>query len=180
MATLFEVSIPSAESQNSKIEYGTFAPATTGQLPSNLVIATFNIRYAVGSLLISGSVFRRLGLKRPRRRPNLVSSNIRQAARTLSDGLQMPRVDVLALQEADMKTARAGGIHVAQELARKLQMNYAHAPLNIPRGEVQKSNRWYLDFEEHIQTDESGDTGLAMLSRFPFLSTTRVELPWSE
>jgi endonuclease/exonuclease/phosphatase family metal-dependent hydrolase len=92
----------------------------------------------------------------------------------------MPRVDILALQEADKQTARAGGVHVARELARELQMHYAHASLNVPGGEEQKSKKWYLDFEERIPTDDSGDTGLAVLSRFPISSVTRVDLPWSD
>lgn len=92
----------------------------------------------------------------------------------------MPRVDVLALQEADKQTARAGRIHVARELARELQMHYVHASLNLPRGEEAKSNQWYLDFEEHLAPEETGDTGLAMLSSYPFSVAKRVELPWTE
>lgn len=166
------------ESQDLSIERGIFASDVTGPAPSKVIIATFNIRYAVGSHLISGSLLRRVGLGMPRRKPSLVSNNIQRAAVALSAGTDMPRVDILALQEADKQTARAGGVHVARELARVLQMNYVHASINIPRGKEPESKQWYLDFEEHIATDESGDTGLATLSRFPITNTTRVDLPW--
>ncbi len=92
----------------------------------------------------------------------------------------MPRVDILALQEADKMTIRAGGIHVARELANQLRMHYAHACMERPHGEEPKAKQWYLDFEEHIDSDDPGDTGLATLSRLPFKSTKRVELPWTE
>ena len=180
MATIVQDSHSLIESQDVPIELGTSASSSTDQAPSKLIIATLNIRYAVGSHLISGSIVRRLGLGMPRRRPALVARHIQQAALFLSAGTRMPRVDILALQEADTRTARAGGVHVARELASELQMNYAHASMNIPRGQEQKSTRWYLDFEEHIATDDSGDTGLATLSRFPFTGTTRVDLPWYE
>ena len=180
MAISKEASIPFVESQDLNVEHDTFASDEMTPTPSKLVIATFNIRYAVGSFLISGSILRRLGFEMPRRRPNLVAYHIRLAALALTNNVLMPRVDILALQEADKETDRAGRVHVARELARKLGMYYAHAPQMIPRGEEQKSKQWYLDFEEHLAPDESGDTGLAMLSRFPFHDTTRIELPWSE
>ena len=180
MPKLPQESIPHSESRDRSIEQGTFVPSATLQPPTTIVIATFNIRYAVGSHLISGSLLRRLGISRPGRRTALVSRNTRQAARFLSSGTHMPPVQILALQEADKKTVRAGGIHVARELARELQMHYAHASMNIPRGSKQKANRWYLDFEEHIANDDPGDTGLATLSTLPVTETIRVDLPWSD
>lgn len=180
MATQEQASSPNIESQDSSIERGTFASPATGPPPSSIIIATFNIRYAVGSHLISGSLFRRIGLGMPQRRPALVSTNIQRAALALSDGTRLPRVDILALQEVDKQTTRAGGVHVARELARELSMDYAHVSMNIPRGQEPESKRWYLDFEEHIATDDNGDTGLATLSRFPIAKTTRIDLPWRE
>jgi len=50
----------------------------------------------------------------------------------------LPRVDVLALQEADKRTQRAGGHHVARELAEELQMAWIHVPAGIPRGQEPK------------------------------------------
>ena len=62
------------------IETGSFATAATAATGSRLVIASYNIRYAVGSFLISGSLLRRAGLSRPRRRAALVARHLRRAA----------------------------------------------------------------------------------------------------
>lgn len=86
------------------------------RVKTKLVIATFNIRYAVGAHLISGSLLRRIGLSRPARRPRLVARNIQRAARALSDGKRMPPADIIALQEADYRTKRAGFHHIASLL----------------------------------------------------------------
>jgi endonuclease/exonuclease/phosphatase family metal-dependent hydrolase len=180
MATLEQASVSFEVSGREEIERGSFAPNIPRGAATKLIIATYNIRYAVGSYLITGSLLRRLGLRMQGRRQRLVARHIARAARALSCGDRMPRVDVLALQEADKQTARAGGIHVARELARALEMHYAHASLNLPREEAAKANKWYLDFEEHLAPDESGATGLAMLSAFPFDRAARLELPWTE
>ncbi|MBC7911148.1 MAG: endonuclease/exonuclease/phosphatase family protein [Pyrinomonadaceae bacterium] len=181
MATLEEDSIKTEKSVSEEIERGSFAPAiNTIAEQTKLVIATYNIRYAVGSFLITGSLFRRAGLSLPSRRKRLVASHISRAARALSDGIRMPRVDVLALQEADKQTVRAGGVHITRELAREMQMDYAHASFNAPRGVEMESKQWYLDFEERIAPDDAGDTGLAMLSRLPLNSITRMQLPGTD
>ncbi len=180
MATLEHASINQLDTVSEEVERGSFAPVSKSAAHTKLVIATYNIRYAVGSFLITGSILRRCGLKWRSRRPSLVSRHISRAARALTDGARLPAVDILALQEADKETVRAGGIHVARELARELKMHYAQASLNIPRGEEPKSKQWYLDFEEHIAPDDSGDTGLAMLSRLPLAEVSRIELPWAE
>lgn len=164
-----------------QVELGSFAPSDSKPTQRNsLVIASFNIRYAVGSFLISGSLGRRVGLKWPGRRSRLVSKHLKQAARALVDGARLPPVDVLAVQEADKETRRAGGHHVALELARGMRMHYAHASVNLPRDEAPQPKQWYLDFEEHIAQDDAGDTGIAFLSRLPFQAVERVELPWTE
>ncbi len=181
MATLEQDSIKTENSAIEEIERGSFAPSdNTVAEQTKLVIATYNIRYAVGSFLITGSLFRRAGISRPRRRPRLVAGHLSRAARALSDGVRMPRVDVLALQEADKQTLRAGGRHITRELAREMKMHYAHAPFNAPRGVEEESKQWYLDFEERIAPDEAGDTGLAMLSRLPLNSITRIKLPGTD
>ncbi len=162
-----------------EIERGDFAPRNfTAEQSTKIVIATFNIRYAVGSFLITGSLFRRIGIKRPARRPRLIEHNIRQAAQAFTDGRRMPVPDVIALQEADRKTLRAGGRHVAREMAEKLRMNYVHTAAEVPHGEPPKSKQWYLDFEEHISGEDTGDTGVAILSRLPFEKISRIDLPW--
>lgn len=166
------------------IELGSFAPAATPTLdapaPSKIVVVTYNIRYAVGSFLITGSLLRRIGVGRPARRPALIAGNISKAARVLADGRRMPPADIIALQEADRETVRAGGRHVARELARELRMHYARAGNAVPAGEEQKSKQWYLDFEELIGAHETGDTGVAFLSRLPVAEVERLELPWSD
>ena len=115
-----------------------------------------------------------------RRRPRHVAKLIADAARALSTGRLLPPVDVLALQEADKRTTRTGGHHVAQELAAQLNMNWAHAPAGIPRGIKPVKRQWWLDFEEPIDLHDPGDTGVALLSRLPLSDLTRIDLPWEE
>lgn len=174
------VTIPDDISINDGMEFGNFAPLSCrDEERESLVVATFNIRYGVGAYLITGSLLRRVGLSMPERRARLVSKHLQKAARAFSENNQMPVVDVLAVQEADRETVRAGGIHVARELARHLRMSYAHAGTNIREGKAPHRNAWYLDFEEHINSSESGETGIAMLSRLPFMDAARIELPWT-
>src|SRR6266545_1627960 len=53
---------------------------------SALVLASYNIRYAVGKHLISSGLLRKAGLNFPRNRAVAVARNIQMAARALSDG----------------------------------------------------------------------------------------------
>lgn len=164
-----------------EIERGDFAPRTSPpEGARRLVVVTYNIRYAVGSHLIGGSLLRRAGLGWPGRRPRLVGDNIRRAARILSDGAALPRADVLALQEADRGTLRAGGRHVARELASELGMDYVRAHVPTPADVEPAERKWWLDFEERMLRGEEGDTGVALLSRLPLSDAARVELPWGE
>lgn len=172
--------------RESGVERGTFAPddlkagpPPDGEAASRLVVATYNIRYAVGSHLIGGSLLRRLGVSRPGRRARLVAGNVRKAARILSDGARMPRADVLALQEADRGTLRAGGQHVARALAEALRMDFVRAGTPTPADVEPEPKKWWLDFEERIRSGEEGDTGVAILSRLPLAGAARIELPWS-
>jgi endonuclease/exonuclease/phosphatase family metal-dependent hydrolase len=87
---------------------------------------------------------------------------------------------VLALQEADKETVRAGGHHVARELAEQLHMSWIHLPSGLPRGIPPQKRQWWLDFEEQIQLFDPGDTGVALLSHFPLEDVVRIDLPWSE
>jgi endonuclease/exonuclease/phosphatase family metal-dependent hydrolase len=148
--------------------------------PSTIVVASYNIRYAVGRFLISGGLLRKAGLGGLGRRNEQVEHNIVKAARALSDGRLMPAVDVLALQEADKETKRASRHHVARELAEELQMSWIHMPAGIPRGVEPKTRQWWLDFEEQIELYDTGDTGVGLLSRFPLSDVTRIDLPWQE
>jgi endonuclease/exonuclease/phosphatase family metal-dependent hydrolase len=150
------------------------------QISDKLVIASYNIRYARGPYLISGGLRRKIGLMSRARRPQHVSRMISAAARAFSEGRLLPRVDVLALQEADKRTVRTGGHHVAQELATKLGMHWVHAPAGIPRGVAPVKREWWLDFEEPIDLHDEGDTGVALLSRVPLNDVTRIDLPWQK
>lgn len=105
---------------------------------------------------------------------------IEDAARAFSVGKLLPRVDVLALQEADKRTGRTGAHHVAQELATQLEMNWVHAPAGIPRGIKPVKREWWLDFEEPIDLHDAGDTGVALLSRLSMTNVRRIDLPWHE
>jgi endonuclease/exonuclease/phosphatase family metal-dependent hydrolase len=147
---------------------------------NKLVIASYNIRYARGPYLISGGLRRKMGLMSLAGRPKHVGRQIAAAARAFSDGSLLPRVDVLALQEADMRTKRTGGHHVAEELAAHLGMEWAHEPTRLPRGIKPVKRQWWLDFEEPIDLHDSGDTGVALLSRLPLTDVLRIDLPWEE
>lgn len=168
--------------ESEKIELGYAQSDTEGckTNTSSIVVASYNIRYAVGSFLISGGILRKAGLSRLGRRNENVTENIRIAARAFSEGQLLPKVDVLALQEADKGTKRAGRHHVARELAEALQMNWIHLPAGIPRGEKPKMREWWLDFEEQIDLYDSGETGIGLLSRLPLSDVTRIDLPWHE
>lgn len=164
-----------------KIEFSDFKfTETEDGAQSRLIIASYNIRYAAGPFLISGGLLRKAKLKSSRGRAQTVTRHIHAAAGAFSGGTLLPRVDVLALQEADKQTARAGGIHVARELAAELKMAWVHVPAGIPRGLKPKTRQWWLDFEEPIGLYDEGDTGIALLSRFPLTEVTRIDLPWQE
>jgi len=167
-------------SEAERLEFGanTNAPPEVNQ--SSLVIASYNIRYARGSHLISGGLLRKARLMNMANRPELIGANIRAAAEAFSSGQLLPAVDVLALQEADKRTARTGGHHVASELAAELKMNWVHAPAGIPRGIKPVTRQWWLDFEEPIDLHDEGDTGVALLSQLPLSDVTRIDLPWHE
>jgi len=145
-----------------------------------MIIASYNIRYARGPFLISGGLRRKLGLMSLAGRPEHIGRQISLAAHAFTDGRLLPPVDVLALQEADMRTARTGGHHVAEELAAQLGMHWAHEAAGIPRGIKPVKRQWWLDFEEPIDLQDSGDTGVALLSRLPLKDVTRIDLPWHE
>ncbi|HET9713155.1 MAG TPA: endonuclease/exonuclease/phosphatase family protein [Pyrinomonadaceae bacterium] len=147
---------------------------------NKLVIASYNIRYARGPYLITGGLRRKVGLMSLTGRSQHVERMISTAARAFSDGALLPRVDILALQEADKRTKRTGGHHVAKELASEMGMHWAHAPAGIPRGIEPVKRQWWLDFEEPIDLHDSGDTGVALLSRLPLIDVTRIDLPWHE
>ena len=148
--------------------------------PPRLVVASYNIRYARGPYLITGGLRRKLGLMSLASRPKHVGQQIATAAKAFTEGTLLPRVDVLALQEADMRTKRTGGHHVAKELAEQMNVHWAHEPSELPRGVPPVKREWWLDFEEPIDLHDSGDTGVALLSRLPMTDVTRIDLPWHE
>src|SRR4030095_1530659 len=77
---------------------------------TSLVVASYNIRYARGPFLISGGVLRKLGMSSRGRRTNTVSDNLQKAAKAFTEGKLLPLVDILAVQEADKGTVRAGAV----------------------------------------------------------------------
>lgn len=179
MATLQQATGTFLTAAASAIETGSYAPSTS--LPaklSTIIVASYNIRYGVGSRLIGGGLGRRLGLSMPRRRPQLVERNLEKAARALTDGKRLPPPQILALQEADRETVRAGGHSVARELAEKLKMDYALAIADVSVGEEHQAREWYLDFEEQIAPNEKGRSGVALLHNLPLSKIERLDLPW--
>ena len=176
--------IPSLN-ESEKLEFG-YATARAevsktdiGSDPT-IVVASYNIRYAAGPHLISGGLLRKVAGRGIGNRATHVARNIERAARVFSDYKLLPRPDVVAIQEADKQTARAGRHHIARELAEALQMNWIHVPAGIPRGEKPKARQWWLDFEEPIDLHDTGDTGIGLLSRLLLSNVTRIDLPWHE
>ena len=164
---------------NKGIEFGNqSALQNETETPTRLVLASYNIRYAVGSRLIPSGVLRKLGYNFPRPRPQAVARNIATAARAFSENELLPRPDIIALQEADKETGRAGGQHVAARLAEDLNLAYVHVGAGIPRGVTPEQREWWLNFEEQIALHDPGDTGVALLSRLPLDELTRIDLPW--
>ncbi|MGH9883228.1 MAG: endonuclease/exonuclease/phosphatase family protein [Pyrinomonadaceae bacterium] len=180
MALPEQYSIPFLD-ESARVESGLIKPNhESDELPSRVVIGSYNIRYGVGQFLISTGLLRKAGFNLPRRRAAVVGKNIRAAASAFSKGKLCPRLDILALQEADKSTPRAGGHHLARELAEELGMSWVHVPAGIPRGRKPQPRQWWLDFEEQIGIDEQGDTGVALLSHFSLKDVTRIDLPWRE
>lgn len=168
---------PLEESQ--KLEFGDASAEEQRPNPS-LVVASYNIRYAVGRFLIASGLLRKAGLLGRNDREAKVTEHIRIAAKALSGGELLPRPDIVAVQEADKQTQRTGGHHVARELAELLQMSWVHAPAGIPRGIKPQQRQWWLDFEEPIDLFDAGDTGVALLSRISLGDVKRLDLPWGE
>ena len=164
-----------------KLEFGTNGkPDAHSRSRNSLVIASYNIRYARGPHLISGGLLRKAGMMNLTNRPNIIAEHLKQAAEAFTAERLLPNVDVLALQEADKRTVRTGGHHVANELAALLEMNWVHAPAGTPRGIKPVARQWWLDFEEPIELNDPGDTGVALLSKLPLTDVTRIDLPWLE
>lgn len=167
--------------ESEKIEFGEIQPDCGANEPaSKVVVASYNIRYSVGRFLISGGLLRRAGILSTKGRAHTVARNIRIAAEAFSSDQILPRADVIALQEADKRTQRAGGHHVARELAEALNTAWVHLPAGIPRGLKPVTRQWWLDFEEPIGLYDQGDTGVALLSRLPVSDVTRIDLPWRD
>ena len=146
---------------------------------SKLIIASYNIRYAAGRGLISSGLLRKVGINPPRPRAAAVARNLNTAALAFSDNGLLPRPDILALQEADRATGRAGGQHVAAQLADNLRLTYVHVAAGLP-GVKPKPREWWLNFEEQIGLQDKGDTGVALLSRLPLADIARIDLPWHD
>lgn len=145
---------------------------------SSLVLASYNVRYAVGCHLIPSGLLRKAGINLPRPRADAVKRNITTAARAFLDNVLLPRPDILALQEADKETARAGGQDVAAKLAEEMGVHFVHVGAGIPRGVAPDQREWWLNFEEQIGLHDPGDTGVALLSRAPLDEIARIDLPW--
>jgi endonuclease/exonuclease/phosphatase family metal-dependent hydrolase len=164
---------------NDGLEFGSREPRGYRD-PSKLVIASYNIRYAVGRFLISTGLFRKAGFNLPRNRAKVVADHIHKTASVFSSGSVFPAPDLIAIQEADKGTERTGGHHVAKELAELLEMSWVHAAAGIPRGQSPRPRQWWLDFEEQIGLYDPGDTGVALLSHLALENIRRLDLPWEE
>jgi endonuclease/exonuclease/phosphatase family metal-dependent hydrolase len=169
-----------AQQPTDRIEVGNQVELPQTEAPSRLILASYNIRYAVGSHLISSGLARKIGYNFPTKRAEVVEANIGAAARSFSDNALLPSPNILALQEADKATGRAGRVHVAAKLAEQLGLPYVHVGLGLPRGIKPKQREWWLNFEEQVGIDDSGDMGVALLSRLPLKDIVRIDLPWHD
>ena len=165
---------------NQGIEIGVRKPEPDAQNRSSIVLGSYNIRYGVGRHLISSGLLRNVGINLPKPRGEAVSRNLKTAARTFSDNTLLPSPDILALQEADKATGRAGSVNVAAKLAEEMGAPYVHVGAGIPRGVKPEQREWWLNFEEQIELNDPGDTGVALLSRLSLSDITRIDLPWHQ
>jgi endonuclease/exonuclease/phosphatase family metal-dependent hydrolase len=162
------------------IEFGNQQAPIDASEKSSLILASYNIRYAVGRYLILSGLMRKLGYNFPRRRAEAIKRNIGIATQAFSDSRLLPTPDILALQEADKRTGRAGAIHVAAQLAEAMQMRYVHVGAGLPAGIKPQQREWWLNFEEQLAIDDEGDMGVALLSRVRLENVERIDLPWHE
>jgi hypothetical protein len=89
----------------------------------------------------------------------------------LKNHAQLKDKDLLLLTELDYGMARSGNRFVARELAQKLRMNYAFAPVYIA---LQKGS----GVEEFAEGENTRSLhGLAMFSKFPLNNAHAVALP---
>src|SRR5215813_9606876 len=146
----------------------------------SLILASCNIRYGVGRFLILSGLLRKLGYNFPFKRAQAINRNLEIAARAFCDNRLFPGPDILALQEADKMTGRAGGVHVAAQLAEEMRMRYAHVGAGLPHGIKPQEREWWLNFEEQVAIDDDGDVGVALLSRIPLEEVKRIDLPWHD
>ena len=103
-----EAPVDFSNQPNQGIEFGNQTASTQPlEPPLRLILASYNIRYAVGRYLIASGVLRKVGYNFPRDRARGIASNIQAAARALTQNNLLPRPDILALQEADKATGRA-------------------------------------------------------------------------
>lgn len=147
---------------------------------SRLVLASYNIRYAVGRYLIASGILRKFGYNFPRNRADAIRGNIRTAAKVFSENELLPPPDIVALQEADKGTYRAGGHHVAARLGEELGVSLVHVGAGLPRGVQPQQREWWLNFEEQVGVNEEADMGVALLTRVPLMDLERIDLPWHE
>jgi endonuclease/exonuclease/phosphatase family metal-dependent hydrolase len=165
----------------SSIEFGNDrSPLSKPSDKRSLVLASYNIRYAVGRYLILSGLLRKAGYNFPRQRADAINRNLEIAARAFSDNRLLPTPDILALQEADKMTGRAASVHVAAELANAMDSRYVHVAAGLPHGIRPQQREWWLDFEEQVAVDDEGDMGVALLSRIALADVERIDLPWHD
>src|SRR5688572_11405501 len=109
---------------NRRIEFGNehFSQADLRE-KSTLVLASYNLRYAVGRFLILSGLLRKLGYNFPGRRADAIEHNLGTAGAAFTNNRLLPVPDILALQEADKMTGRTARQHIARRLAEQLKMS---------------------------------------------------------
>jgi endonuclease/exonuclease/phosphatase family metal-dependent hydrolase len=113
----------------------------------------------------------------PAKQVSAVAWNIERGSRfdgildALKDHPQLKNKDLLLLTELDYGMARSGNRFVARELAEKLKLNYAFAPVYIA---LQKGS----GVEAEIEGENAESLhGLAMFSRYPMKNVHAIPLP---
>lgn len=89
----------------------------------------------------------------------------------LENNDRLKQKDLYLLTELDYGMIRSGNRFVAQEIARKLKLNYAFAPVYIA---LQKGSGIESEFEGE---NEQSIHGLATFSKFPLKNVHAVDLP---
>lgn len=144
--------------------------AETGGTPScnalpgsRLTVASYNVRYARGPSMIRDKLRASVRAHTPTQRARVIERNLETILGYFSPGGPLAHADVVMLQEVDRGTRRAAGHHLAREFAAQLHLQYVYVRRLPCR--VRQTRGSFPSLEERVARHETGDTGIALLSR---------------